>query len=163
LRDCLGIRQVIWLGQGLQDDETAGHVDTLAAFVRPGVVAALTCSDPNDDNYAALQDNLQRLRQATDAKGRSLEIIEIEQPSRHDDQNGLRLTLSYINFYLANHAIIMPIFNDAADEAAIATLTKAFSDYQMVPIEAIDLFYGGGGIHCITQQQPLHLMKLSGG
>jgi agmatine deiminase len=157
LRDYLGIRQVIWLGQGLQDDETAGHIDTLAAFVRPGVVATLTCHDPNDSNYAALQDNLQRLRRATDAKGRQLQIIEIEQPSRHDDENVLRLTLTYMNFYIANKAIIMPIFSDQADEAAIATLTKAFPAHQMVPVAALDLFYGGGGIHCITQQQPLHI------
>jgi len=155
LRDYLGIRQVIWLGQGLLDDETAGHIDTLAAFVRPGVVATLTCSDPNDSNYAVLQDNLQRLRRATDANGRQLEIIEIEQPSRRDDNNGLRLTLSYINFYIANKAIIMPVFNDSADKAAIATLEKAFPAHQMVPVYALDLFYGGGGIHCITQQQPI--------
>jgi agmatine deiminase len=154
LRDYLGISKVIWLGQGLQDDETAGHIDNLACFVRPGVVAALTCNDPQDSNYAALQDNLLRLRRASDAQGRQLEIIEIEQPARRDDNSGLRLALSYINFYIANGGIIMPTFDDPADEAAIATLTKAFPDHEVVPVYALDLIYGGGGIHCITQQQP---------
>jgi agmatine deiminase len=161
LRDLLGIRQVIWLGQGLQDDETAGHIDNLACFVRPGVVAALNCYDPNDSNYTALQDNLQRLRCATDAKGRQLEIIEIEQPARRDDDNGLRLALSYINFYIANGGIVMPTFNDPADKAAIATLTNVFKERQVVPVYALDLFYGGGSIHCITQQQPVGRNQVS--
>ncbi len=154
LREYLGISKVIWLGQGLQDDETAGHVDNLASFVRPGVVAALTCNDLQDSNYAALQDNLHRLRCATDAKGRQLEIIEIEQPAHREDDNGLRLPLSYINFYIANGGIVMPTFDDPADDAAIATLTKAFNDRQIVPVYALNLVYGGGCIHCVTQQQP---------
>ncbi|MEN8215626.1 MAG: agmatine deiminase family protein [Pseudomonadota bacterium] len=155
LRDYLGISKVIWLEQGLEDDETAGHIDNLANFVRPGVVVALTCNDPQDSNYAALQDNLHRLRCASDAQGRQLEIIEIEQPARRDDNNGLRLALSYINFYIANGGIIMPIFDDPADEAAIATLSQAFPEYQVVPVYVLDLIYGGGGIHCVTQQQPV--------
>jgi agmatine deiminase len=155
LQDYLGITRIIWLGQGLQDDETAGHIDNLASFARPGVVIALTSSDPQDSNYWALQDNLQRLQRATDAQGRHLEIIPIEQPARCDDPNGLRLSLSYLNFYLANGGIVVPIFNDPADHLAIATLTKVFPRYQIVPIYALDLCYGGGNIHCITQQQPL--------
>lgn len=159
LQAYLGVKKVIWLGQGLTDDETTGHIDNLASFVRSGVVVALTCRDPQDSNYAALQDNLQRLRQATDAKGRSLEVIEIEQPSYREDEQGLRLTLSYINFYLANRAVIMPTFSDAADQAAIATLQRVFPERQVIPVYGLDLVYGGGGIHCITQQQPLPLAK----
>jgi agmatine deiminase len=155
LRDYLGIRQVIWLGQGLEDDETAGHIDTLACFIRPGIVTALSCYDPQDSNYAALQDNLHRLRSATDAKGRKLTIVEIAQPTRRDDQNGLRLALSYLNFYIANGGVVMPIFDDPADKSAIATITKSFPNHQVIPINSPNLFYGGGGIHCITQQQPL--------
>lgn len=155
LQAYLGVTQVIWLGQGLQDDETAGHIDNLASFARPGVVIALTSSDPQDSNYLALQDNLRRLRRATDAQGRQLEIIEIEQPARRDEQNGLRLSLSYLNFYRANGGVIVPTFNDPADRLAITTLAKAFPNDQIVPIDALDLCYGGGNIHCITQQQPL--------
>jgi agmatine deiminase len=160
LRDYLGISQVIWLGQGLQDDETAGHIDNLACFVRPGVVAALTCSDPNDNNYKILQDNLHRLRRATDAQGRRLEIIEIEQPAPYYDRNGLRLALSYLNFYIANGGIIMPIFNDPADENAKKTLIQLFPHHQVVPVYTLDLAHGGGNIHCITQQQPEVLLNL---
>ena len=155
LQDYLGITRIIWLGQGLQDDETAGHIDNLANFARPGVVIALTSSDPQDSNYWALQDNLRRLQRATDAQNRRLEIITIEQPARRNDPNGLRLSLSYLNFYLANGGIIVPIFNDPADHLAITILTKVFPHYQIVPIDALDLSYGGGNIHCITQQQPL--------
>jgi agmatine deiminase len=155
LHDYLGVKQVIWLGQGLQDDETSGHIDNLACFVRPGVVVALSSHDPQDGNYLALQDNLQRLRSATDAQGRRLEIIEIEQPARREDAQGLRLALSYINFYLANGGVIMPVFDDPADSAAILTLTRLFPNRRVVTVPALDLVHGGGGIHCITQQQPL--------
>jgi agmatine deiminase len=155
LGEYLGIKKVIWLGEGLQDDETAGHIDNLACFVRPGTVLALSCQDPEDSNYAALQDNLQRLRHATDANGRHLEIIEIEQPSRRDNDNGLRLTLSYLNFYIANGGIVMPTFEDTADQAALEMLIKVFPARQVVPVAGLDLVYGGGCIHCMTQQQPV--------
>jgi agmatine deiminase len=155
LREYLGIRKVIWLGEGLQDDETAGHVDNLANFVRPGVVVALTAYDRTDSNYEALRDNLHRLRCARDAQGRKLEIIEIEQPAHRNDHNGRRLALSYINFYIANGGVIMPIFDDPADNAAITTLTEAFSDREVIPVNTLDILYGGGSIHCITQQQPV--------
>lgn len=156
LRQYLGVTQIIWLGQGLQDDETAGHIDNLAGFARPGVVLALTCQDPLDSNYAILQDNLQRLRQAKDAQGRRLEIIELEQPSRRDDFNGLRLTTSYINFYLANGGIILPTFEDpVTDQQALNTFRQVFPNYQIVTIDGLDLVYGCGCVHCMTQQQPV--------
>lgn len=161
LRNYLGISKILWLGQGLQEDETAGHIDNLACFVRPGVVVALTCHDPQDNNYAILQDNLHRLRCATDAKGRQLEVIEIEQPAYREDHNGLRLTLSYINFYIANRGIIIPSYADPADEAARTTLTQLFPNHQVVSVDVLDLIYGGGGIHCITQQQPIPWSSLS--
>lgn len=157
LRQYLGVSKVIWLGQGLQDDETAGHIDNLACFVRPGVVLALSCHDPKDSNYAILQDNLHRLRQAKDAKGRHLEIIEIEQPAHREDTQGLRLALSYINFHLANGGVIVPIFREPTDQEALSTLTQVFPHHEIVPVEASDIVYGGGNIHCMTQQQPISL------
>ncbi|MDY6991564.1 MAG: agmatine deiminase family protein [Pseudomonadota bacterium] len=160
LQQALGIQQVIWLGEGLEDDETAGHIDNLACFIAPGVVMALSCNDPRDSNYMILKDNLRRLHHATDAQGRHLEIIEIEQPQARDDQDGLRLTLSYINFYRANGGVIVPTFGDEADEAAIATFKQVFPDQPIVPVYALDLTYGGGGIHCITQQQPQAIAAL---
>ncbi len=155
----LGIRKVIWLGEGLEGDRDAdkgtdGHIDNLACFARPGVVLALTTSDTADPNYEILQDNLARLRAATDAQDRALEIIEIEQPKRQVTAEGERLALSYINFYIANGGIVMPAFEDPQDARALQTLTKVFSDREVVQVPATDIVYGGGGIHCITQQQP---------
>jgi agmatine deiminase len=154
LRDYLGIQTVIWLEQGLVDDPTGGHVDNLACFVRPGVVLALTCRDQQDANFAVLQDNLSRLRGAQDAQGRTLEVLEIEQPAARFRDDGRRITASYVNFYLANGAAIIPMFDDAMDDAAERVIGTAFPDRQIVQIDAGDLVVGGGGIHCITQQQP---------
>ncbi len=150
----LGIRKVVWLGAGLMDDDTDGHIDNLACFARPGLVLALTASDPADGNYAALKDNLDRLRAATDAQGRSFEIVEIEQPRARYMTDGRRYALSYINFYVANGAVIIPAFEDPQDARAFESIGKAFSGREIVQVPAIDIVYGGGGIHCITQQQP---------
>jgi agmatine deiminase len=154
LRDHLGLDTVIWLAQGLIDDATGGHVDNLACFARPGVVLALSGGDEDDANRPILEDNLTRLRSARDARGRELEVIEIQQPAARYREDGTRLTASYINFYLANGAIVVPIFDDPMDAAAFHAIQAAFPDRQIVEIDAVDLIYGGGGIHCITQQQP---------
>jgi agmatine deiminase len=150
----LGIRKVIWLGQGLTDDDTDGHVDNLACFVRPGVVVALGSNDPEDSNFKILQDNLGRLRAATDANGRSLEVVEIEQPRARLLEDGRRMGLSYINFYIANGGVIIPAFEDPQDARAYDTLNKLFPGREVVQIPALEILHGGGGIHCITQQQP---------
>jgi len=153
LGDFLGIEKVIWLGRGLVDDDTDGHVDNLACFVRPGVVMALTTRNKDDANYGALADNLERLREARDARGRELAIIEIEQPApQYADER--RLPLSYINFCIVNRAVIVPEFEDSRDARARAAIAEAFPDRQIVPAFATDICRGGGGIHCITLQQP---------
>lgn len=160
LRNYLNVSKVIWLKQGLQDDETTGHIDNLATFVRPGVVLALSSDDPQDANYLILQENLRQLRAATDAQGRHLEVIEIAQPARRE-YRGLRMTLSYINFYLANGGIVMPTFDDPKDDAALATLRDIFPQHQIIPLNILEILRGGGGIHCMTQQEPLpNILKL---
>jgi len=151
-----GATTVIWLGQGYQDDETDGHVDEVACFVRPGMVLALSTDDPRDGNFKALQDNLDRLTKARDARGRTLEVVTVRQPARRD-RNGSRLTLSYTNLYLANCGVVMPGFEDAADQEAYRTVRRLFPDREVIQIPALDLVAGGGGIHCITQQQPAPL------
>lgn len=153
LKRFLGVQQIIWLGEGYQDDETDGHIDEIAAFVRPGVLLMSATDDPVDANFKTFQDNLDRLKHARDAKGRELEIIPIRQPERRD-QNGVRLTLSYTNFYLANGGVVMPSFVDPADDEAFKTMRKAFPDREVTAAPAIDIVRGGGGIHCITQQIP---------
>ncbi len=150
----LGVRRVIWLGQGLRHDETGGHVDNLACFVRPGAVLALTTDDPEDGNHAALADNLERLRAARDAKGRELEVIEVVQPGPAEGDDGRRLALSYVNFYLANGAVVLPSFEDTKDKAAFDTLAACFPGREPRQVPALDIVRGGGGIHGITQQQP---------
>ncbi len=154
LQGYLGIDTVIWLGEGLVDDETDGHVDNVACFIAPGRVLALTSNDPEDANYKPLQDNLARLRAAKDARGRSLEVVEVEQPRAARNDDGTRLGLSYVNFYIANGGVVMPVFEDPADAAAFEVVSACFPDRQVSRVSATDIVYGGGGIHCITQQQP---------
>ena len=155
LKSYLGIESIIWLNEGLVDDETDGHIDNLACFAAPGVVLALSSDDPDDQNYAVLQDNISRLRASSDAKGRPLEVIEVPQPERMLDEDGRRLSRSYINFYIANGGIVMPSFEDAQDNRAFEIISGAFPNRSVVTVGANDIAYGGGGIHCITQQQPL--------
>jgi agmatine deiminase len=154
LRAQLGVSTVIWLEAGLTDDETRGHVDNVACFARPGVVIMMQCDDVDDPDYVVLRRNLETLRAARDAKDRELEIITLPKPKPRFKDDGSRLTLSYVNFYIANGGIIMPSFGDSADKAAYRNLEAAFPDREVVQIPCLDLLYGGGGIHCITQQQP---------
>ena len=154
-RDLLGEDLSTGDHEGSEDDETDGHVDNLACFVRPGAVLALTSDDPEDGNHAVLQDNLARLRAAKDAKGRELEVIEVAQPARREGEDGRRLSTSYVNFYIANGGVIMPSFEDGKDAAARDIVTACFPEHQVRQVLALDIVRGGGGIHCITQQQPM--------
>ena len=154
LRQYLGVRTILWLNGGLEDDDTDGHVDNVACFVRPGLVLALNSSDPADGNYAMLTENIERLRASTDAAGRSLEVVPIEQPRRREMADGRRLALSYVNFYIANGGIVMPAFEDPQDRHAYDIVQRAFPDRRVMQVPATEIVFGGGGIHCITQQQP---------
>ncbi len=154
LKEFLGIHRIIWLGDGLLDDETNGHVDNLACFCKPGAVIALTTDDTEDENFEPLRDNIERLKYSKDIRGRVPEIIKIEQPAAQwfDDE---RLSLSYLNFYLPNGGVVIPSFEDPErDQAAFETLSRVFPERKVVQIPALDIVRGGGGIHCITQQQP---------
>lgn len=153
LGDYLGSTHVVWLDEGLADDETAGHIDNVACFARPGVVLLLAASDPSLANHAPLAAAFERLRSAQDARGAPLEVVRVEQPRERSGPDGL-LSLSYINFYLANGAVIMPAFDDPADEPARAAVAAAFPEREVVQLPALPIVHGGGGIHCITQQQP---------
>jgi agmatine deiminase len=154
LADHLGVTKVIWLERGLGDDPALGHVERVACFARPGVVVALTTRDADDANHAVLQDNLARLRSESDAQGRALEVVEVEQPAARWHADGRRLDASYVDFYLANGAVIMPMFDDPMDSPAYKAISAAFPDRRVIQLDAADLVYGGGGIHSITQQQP---------
>jgi agmatine deiminase len=154
LREYLGAEKVVWLSSALDHDNTGGHVDNLACFVAPGVVVALGCADPDDPQHAAVQENLARLRAATDARGRALEVVELPMPARPEFR-GRRLSPSYVNFYVANGAVVMPAFGDPADGAARDVLARLFPKRRIVPVPTLELAKADGNIHCITQQQPV--------
>ncbi len=156
LKYYLNISKIIWLKHGLFGDETDGHVDNVACFAKPGVVLLQTCSDPKDSNYEISIENVEILRNTTDAKGRKLEIIEIEQPPARY-YNGERLTLSYLNFYIVNGGIILPVFGgdaETTDNNAADILQRVFPDRRVKAVDSMELITEGGNIHCITQQMP---------
>ena len=150
----LGIRQTIWLGDGCAGDDTHGHVDDIARFVAPQTVICVHEPDPADDNHAPTEDNLRRLRVARDAEGRKLRVVTLPMP-RPISYDGQRLPASYANFYLGNRAVLVPTFNDPSDRRALGILSELFPDRCVIGIHAVDLLWGLGAIHCLTQQQPL--------
>ena len=151
--DYLGIEKVIWLGRGIAGDDTHGHIDDIARFVAPETIVAVVESSRSDANYQALQENLQRLRSATDLLGRKLQIVELPLPRAIMFQ-GQRLPASYANFYIANAAVLVPTFNDPNDRIASGILSELITDRPVVGIHAVDLVWGLGALHCLTQQQP---------
>lgn len=153
LSDYCGTRKVLWLGRGIEGDDTDGHIDELARFVAPHTVVCAIEENPNDPNHEPLHENFARLREMTDAAGRKLEVVPIPMPAPlHYD--GQRLPASYMNFYIANGAVIVPVFDQPTDRVAIERLRQLFPDRQIIGIYAVDLFWGLGAFHCITQQQP---------
>lgn len=171
LREYLNIEKIIWLSRGVYNDETNGHVDNIACFIRPGVVALTWTDDQNDPQYEISADAYQRLSNAVDAQGRKLEVHKIHQPNpiliTEEESLGVdtvdgtlprnagdRLAGSYINFYIANGGIVMPVFDDPHDQLAMDALGKLFPGRKVVGVNAREILLGGGNIHCITQQQP---------
>ncbi|MBI3837155.1 MAG: agmatine deiminase family protein [Planctomycetia bacterium] len=146
-------KKILWLGGGIAGDDTDGHIDELARFVGPTTVVAALEEDPKDENYEPLQDNYRRLLAMSDAQGRPLEVVTIPMP-RPLFHNDTRLPACYMNFYIANGVVIVPQFGDAADRVAIETLGRLFPTRQIRGLDAVDLVWGLGAFHCITQQQP---------
>lgn len=150
----LGVTTVIWLPAGLVDDETGGQLENVACFVRPGVVMALATDDRADAGFTGLAENLDVLRAATDARGRTLEVLTIPQPKPRRRHDGRRQPLSHLSCYLANGAVIVPRFGDAADNAATKVMAAAWPGREIVPVDALAIVEGGGGIHGIALGQP---------
>ena len=153
LCDYLGGETVIWLSGALDHDNTGGHVDNLACFAAPGVVAALGCDDRDDPQHPAVQENLQRLRAAVDARGRALEVVELPQPAR-TEYRGRRLSPSYVNFYLADGGVVLPAFGDPRDDEARDIVARLFPRREVAQVPSLELAKADGNIHCLTQQQP---------
>jgi agmatine deiminase len=171
LRDYLNVEKAVWLGRGIDPEETNGHVDDVACFVRPGVVLAGVTDDKDDWRYDLLQENLERLRQATDARGRALEVHTLPMPAIMEitaeeawgidtaqgsipRQAGDKTAASYLNFYICNGGVVMPVFGDAHDAEAQRILEGLFPDRRVVTVPGREIVLGGGNVHCITQQQP---------
>ena len=153
LQQALGVERVLWLGGGIAGDDTHGHVDDVARFVRPDTVVAAVESDAGDDNHAPLAGNLERLRAMRDLRGRPLQVVTIPMP-RPLHFDGERLPASYLNFYIGNDVVLVPTFNDPADRTALGILADLFPAREVVGIHAGDLILGLGAVHCVTQQQP---------
>ena len=149
----LGVTNAVWLGRGIAGDDTHGHVDDVCRFVSPGRVVLCQEEDASDANYRALQECRERLHDARLEDGSRLEVVPLPMP-RPLVFDGMRLPASYANFYIANAAVIVPTFNDPADREALGILAEQFTDRPVVGIHAVDLVWGLGTLHCLTQQQP---------
>ena len=152
LRDFLGVREILWLGDGIAGDDTDGHVDDLARFVAARTVVTVVEDDPQDENYAPLQKNLARLREMK-IGGCTIDIVRLPMPKKIV-REGLRLPASYANFYTANTCVLVPTFADSADQVALSILRECFPSRRVIGIDCRELIWGLGTFHCLTQQQP---------
>jgi agmatine deiminase len=154
LQEALGIKKVLWLDEGLENDHTDGHIDTIARFVRPGVVACMEPfghDDPNRDVLIAIQ---RQLSSMSDARGRALEVVRVPSPGRILSPDQEIMPASYVNFYIGNRAVVVPTYGSPNDEHAVSTVARMFPARRTVGIDAKAILSGGGAFHCITQQEP---------
>jgi agmatine deiminase len=154
LRESLGVERVLWFDEGLQNDHTDGHVDTLVRFVRPGTVVAMEPRRDDDPNAAALNALIRRAEDLRDARGRPLEVVRIPSPGRVVDAGGGVLPASYANFYVSNASVVVPTYGAPWDDEAVERVRALFPGRRTVGVDARAVLSGGGAFHCITQQQP---------
>ena len=154
LRQNLGVKNILWLGHGIAGDDTHGHVDDLCRFVNPTTVVVCSEENPADPNYAVLQENRERLEGMHLEDGSWIEVVPLPMPAPIHFE-GQRLPASYANFYIANAAVLVPTFNDPKDRIALGALAELFTDRPVIGIHAVDLVWGLGTLHCLTQQQPV--------
>jgi agmatine deiminase len=147
---------VIWLNRGIAGDDTHGHIDDIARFVAPTTIVAAVEPNTSDPNHEPLAENLARLKAARTHDGMPLEIVELPMP-RPVVFRGQRLPASYANFYIANDLVLVPTFHDPNDRIALNTLAEVFPNREIIGIHAVDLVWGLGTLHCMTQQQPAAL------
>jgi len=153
LREYLGVTNVLWLGRGIAGDDTHGHVDDICRFVNDTTVIACREKNPSDYNYAVLEENIERLESMRLEDGSKIEVVPLPMPTPIVFNNQ-RLPASYANFYIANSAVLVPTFNDPNDRVALGLLGELIKDRAVVGIHSVDLVWGLGTIHCMTQQQP---------
>jgi agmatine deiminase len=153
LQDFLGVTNILWLGDGIEGDDTDGHVDDLTRFVDESTVVTVVEDDPRDSNYAPLKENLERLRGMRDQDGRPLKVVSLPMPPamQHDGQ---RLPASYANFYIGNGVVLLPAYHPPTDTTARDILQRHFPTRRVVLVDSRDLVWGLGSFHCVTQQWP---------
>ncbi len=149
----LGVTHILWLGDGIEGDDTDGHIDDLTRFVNPTTVVTVVSDDPKDNDYRPLQENLERLAKMTDQNGRALDVVTLPMP-RPMYEGEQRLPASYANFYVANDVVLMPAYDAEMDGVAAEVLGRCFPGRSIIPIDCTDLVWGLGAIHCLTQQWP---------
>ena len=155
LCDALGVSKVLWLRDGLLNDHTDGHIDTIARFVAPGVVACMKSVDPSQDpNHAVMEEIAADLESFTDARGRRLKVVRIPSPGRVLSGDDRIMPASYLNFYIGNTTVVVPTYGSEQDENAVKAIAQLFPGRTTVGSSAIAILTGGGAFHCITQQQP---------
>ncbi|HEX4675184.1 MAG TPA: agmatine deiminase [Steroidobacteraceae bacterium] len=176
LRDYLNVARIIWLGKGVFNDETDGHIDNLACFARPGEICLTWTDNKRDPQYAISLDAWERLNDERDAKGRRLKVTKLPMPGpltlsareasgiipregTKPREAGERLAASYVNFYIANGGIVMPLLDPRTDRAAVSRVKRLFPDRRVLGVPAREVLLGGGDIHCITQQVPAAGLK----
>ncbi len=153
LKDYLGVRHFIWLDHGILGDDTDGHIDNLARFVDPSTIVCAFEENPKDENYKSLMKNFEALQGARDQDGSAIKVIPLPMPGQVE-YRGARLPASYLNFYIGNGAVLVPLYNHHNDHRAMELLGSLFPDRDVVGIDCSPLIYGQGSIHCVTQQQP---------
>jgi len=153
LRNALGVTQILWLGDGIEGDDTDGHIDDITRFVSPNTVVTVVEEDEDDPNYEPLELNLQRLRTMQLSNGTPLRVLKLPMPSRIV-RDGQPLPASYANFYVGNTVVLLPVYHDTNDAWAASVLKEAFPHRRIVPIDCRELIWGLGAFHCLTQQQP---------
>ncbi len=161
LADYLGIKKTIWLWKGLVNDHTDGHIDELARFVGPNKIVCAYESNEADENYAILKNNYETLCEARNLANEPFEVIKLPMPHLQFKETvaghpkSSKAPVSYTNFYIGNSVVLASVFNDPHDAEAVKIIQACFPNRQVVPIDCSDIIYGGGAIHCMTQQQPM--------
>ena len=154
LRTSVGARRLLWLDDGLLNDHTDGHVDTLVRFVGPGKVVCMEPAGPSDPNRETLLRIESQLRQFRDADGNRLDVVAVPSPGHVAAPGHELLPASYLNFYVANRSVAVPVYGSPNDEEAVKLISELFQGRDVVPIDSVPLVTAGGALHCISQQQP---------
>jgi agmatine deiminase len=153
LCDYLGVKKILWLGDGIVGDDTDGHVDDLTRFINPTTVVTVVEHDPTDENYHPLQENLKRLRTLHDQDEQPLRVVELPMPGKIE-HDGQRLPASYANFYIANEMVLVPTYRDPNDKPTLEILQREFQDRRVIGVDSTELIWGLGSFHCVSQQEP---------